>query len=212
MNSYRNRLDKKQRIDIMFDIEALALSQDATILQLSAISFDLNSNIPKMLEEFNMFVDVNSVNKLVWSNESIRFWTQTEKNKQVLHDIILKGNTSEDTVIKSFYNWLNKYVLNYGINNVYLWSNGMLFDTVLIENKFKEYNLENPIIYKNKLDVRTVVKTVVSIKQITETSLIGKAMTLNKSINGKQSIHNALNDCKFQICLLKICFNELNHW
>lgn len=200
--------DNKKRVDIMFDIESLALSTDATIVQLSAVAFDIKSK--KVLEEFNMFIDINSVKELVWSNDTIAFWLKNERSKFLFNQMISKGKVQESVVIRSFHTFLKKYVRDYGQDNVFLWANGMLFDTAVIENKFKLINESNPILYKNKLDLRTLVKTVVMLKGIQETSLVGRAMTENKKTYNKGTIHNALDDCYFQICLLKQCLIELN--
>lgn len=192
----------------MFDIESLSLSVDATIVQLSAVAFDINSK--KVYEEFNMFIDINSVKNLVWSNSTIAFWLKDSRSKALFNKMISKGKVREEVVIRSFHTFLKKYVRDYGENNVYLWANGMLFDTSVIENKFKLIKEESPILYKNKLDLRTLVKTVVLLKGVKETSLVGRAMTENKKVYNKGTIHNSLDDCYFQICLLKVCLRELN--
>lgn len=187
------------RVDVMVDIESMDMNgEDGTIIQLSAVKFDLMSG--NIRSEFNMYVDIDKQEMVAGSN-SIRWWLETPQKVGVLKEILRKGKTSEKEVIQQFNNWL----VNDGKSkdNVYLWGNGILDDNRVLRNKFSKYNLKSNINYNNHRDVRTLVDIVSEKTGMSQYNIFGESM------DSKKVSHNALNDAKFQARLVSSCYRKL---
>lgn len=190
------------RIDIMLDLESLSLDHDTSLLQVSAVEFDINTGI--INGKFDEYIDITKNEELVYSNSTLSFWLN--KNKEAFNEIISLGDKSEEDVITKFHNWLGKYINKYGSKNVYVWANGLLFDLNVLETKFKKYGLDDKISYGNKLDFRSIIKTVsyFTNKEVSEVYTLSEEYLKEKGL-----AHNALYDNYSQISALIYCVNKI---
>lgn len=186
------------RVDIMVDIETLGTGADATIIQISAIAFDIMTGAH--LSTFNQIADIEK-NKLPLKvdGSTLKWWLNTDK--ELLTELLNKGFYSSEDVLAHFSGWIKTQSKD--PKDIYLWGNGILFDNKLIEHQLGKLGLEYPIYYRNDRDVRTIVDLAGRKLGISEQDLKErfKDYTLVE--------HNALDDVKYQIKLVVGCYNKL---
>lgn len=187
-----------KRIDIMVDIETLGTKSDATITQISAVAFDIQTG--EHISKFNVIADIEKNEKpLRVDGGTLKWWLKT--NHDLLKDLLLSGTHSSEDILREFHTWIS----DFGKDNVYLWGNGILFDSKLIEHQMESIGLRYPIFYKNDRDVRTIV------------DLAGRKLGISESelkIRYKDSKlieHNAYDDVVYQINLVVGCYNLLTN-
>jgi hypothetical protein len=184
------------RIDVMTDIETLGTKSDSTIIQISAIAFDIITGEYK--STFNRIVDITENKVMNVDGSTIQWWLNT--NKDLLTHLINTGEGSSEKVLDEFHTWLLELSLQ---GELYLWGNGILFDNKMIQHQFESIGLKYPIHYKNDRDVRTIVDLAGTKLGITEKELKDK-------FNDESLVaHNALDDVKYQIRLVSECYKEL---
>lgn len=191
-----------KRIDIMLDLESLSLDHNTSLLQVSALEFDINTGTIR--DKFDEYIDITKNEELVYSSSTLSFWLNG--NKEAFNEIIKLGNKSEETVIKEFHDWVSCYINEYGSKNVFVWANGLLFDLNVIETKFKKYGLEDTIYYGNKLDFRSILKTVA---YFTNKDYNDIYVLAEEYLKEKGLAHNALYDNYSQISALIYCVNKI---
>ena len=185
------------RVDIMTDLETLGTKSNSTVFQVSAISFDIKTG--EMFDSFNKIIDIGKEH-IISDGSTIQWWLKT--NKELMSDLInSEVSESGEQVFKSFREWIINQSSE--IKNIYLWGNGIKFDNVMIDSQMSKYGLQYPIFYRNDRDVRTMLE-LASIKSgISEKEI-------RASFNNEDELcHNALDDCKYQIRLLKGCYDLL---
>lgn len=184
------------RIDVMTDIETLGTTSDSTIFQISAIAFDIITG--EYLSEFNQIADIEQNKDIVADGSTIKWWLNT--NKELLQELLNKGEGSSYELLRNFWNWLENLKTQ---GEVYLWGNGILFDNKMIQCQMDDIGLGYPIYYKNDRDVRTIVDLASNKLGISEKEL--KERFNDYSLVG----HNAFDDVKYQINLVKGCYEIL---
>lgn len=192
------------RIDIMTDIETLGHKSDSTIIQISAMAFDIHTG--KHVDEYNRIIDITKNKKMSVTGSTIKWWLNT--NKDLLQKLINEGRVSSEDALVEFHTWLNNQIvkdreLGCDNNNVYLWGNGILFDNKMIQKQFEDQGLEYPIFYRNDRDVRTLV-------DLTSSKLGISEKELKEKFNDENLVlHNAIDDVKYQINLVVGCYEIL---
>lgn len=187
------------RIDVMTDIETLGRGVDATIIQISAIAFNIKTG--EYYNTFNLIADIEKNKSLKVSGGTLKWWLNTDK--ELLTTIINNGSCSSEEMILQFHNWLT--ALSEDMQNVFLWGNGILFDNKMIQHQMQTQGLDYPIFYRNDRDMRTLVEIAshkVGIKTEKEFR--------NKYKNTNLIEHDAFDDVKGQIDILVKCYNILN--
>ncbi|GAA0347901.1 hypothetical protein GCM10008931_43990 [Oceanobacillus oncorhynchi subsp. oncorhynchi] len=188
------------RTDIMVDIETLGRQSDSTIIQISAIAFDISTG--KHISKFNEVADISkNENPLVTDGSTIKWWLKT--NHDLLKELLLlRGNKSSEDIIRDFHKWI-KHFFHDTSKNVYLWGNGILFDNKMIQHQMEKLGLEYPIFYRNDRDVRTIV-------DLTAAKLGSEEEELKEGFNDDSLVaHDAFDDVKYQINLVTGCYREL---
>jgi len=189
-------MSELKRVDIMTDIETLGHKSDSTIIQISAIAFDIETG--EYLEVFNKVADITKNETMNVTGSTIKWWLNT--NKDLLTDLVNSGENSSDDILRDFYIWLTSIGEP---NELHLWGNGILFDNKMIQHQLELIAKEYPISYKNDRDVRTIVDLARKKLGLTEKEL--KAKFKDDSLVA----HNALDDVKFQINLVAECYKVL---
>lgn len=182
----------------MTDIETLGTDSDSTIIQISAIAFNIETG--EYLSTFNQIADIElNENPLKVTGSTIKWWLNTDK--ELFTKLINSGNKSSEQILRDFHKWLLQFTTDWKL--VYLWGNGILFDNKMIQHQFENLGLEYPIFYRNDRDLRTLVE-LASIKLgITEEEL------KEKFKDDSLEAHNAFDDVICQINLAVNCFNVL---
>lgn len=140
------------RVDIMVDVETLGNKPDSTIIQIAAANFDITTG--KTIDIFNECCDISKEDINV-TGGTLKWWLKTDKD--LLEDILNRGNISPSKLLKEFKLWLlSESICSY--DDVYLWGNGILFDNNLLQTQMKAAGLNYPISYRNDRDLRTAVE------------------------------------------------------
>jgi len=186
------------RVDVMVDIETLGTGADSTIFQIAAMAFDIRTGKP--LSFFDEVADIEKNSRpLKVDGSTLKWWLNTDK--ELLTDLLNKGDMSSEELLHSFYVWLNN--LTEDIKDVYLWGNGIIFDNKMIQHQLIELGLDYPIHYKNDRDVRTLLE-LASIK----TGLSEREIK-DRFEDEDLREHNAMDDVIYHINLAIYCFRVL---
>ena len=185
------------RVDVMVDIETLGKKSDSTIIQISAIAFDIKTG--EHLSKFDAIADIEKNEEMNVDGSTIKWWLNTDK--QLLAELINKGEKSSNEILLNFYGWL--HTLTMDMRDIYLWGNGILFDNKMIQHQLEALGQEYPIFYKNDRDVRTIVDLTCAKLGIGENELKSR-------IDAEDLVaHNGIHDCIFQIRLVTGCYQTL---
>lgn len=191
------------RVDVMTDIETLGHKTDSTIFQIAAIAFDIETG--EHLAKFNRIADIENEDTLSVTGSTLKWWLRT--NKELLHDLLEKGEGTPEGLLQEFHDWL-MYLKQEedgfeDIHDLYLWGNGILFDNKMIQHQLEDMCLDYPINYKNDRDVRTIVDLASKKLGITEKELKAK-------FNDDNLVeHDAFDDVVYQINLVVECYKVL---
>ena len=186
----------KKRLDIMTDIETLGTNADSTIVQISALAFDIKTSEYK--NDFDECANISKNKDMKVTGSTIQWWLKT--NPSLLLDITKRQDQTSEVVITKFYNWLMGLKKEY---NLYLWGNGILFDNNMIRTQIELLDLTYPIFYRNDRDVRTLVDLAGEKLGVSE-------QKLKKSVSRDDLVaHDGFDDCKYQIDLVSYCYNLL---
>lgn len=188
------------RLDVMTDIETLGTNSDSTIIQISAIAFDIKTG--EHISKFNQIVDITKNERpLKVTGRTIKWWLNT--NKELFAELINSGEHSSEQVLRNFYDWVTGLAPLAQINNVYLWGNGILFDNKMIQHQLESIGLSYPIFFRNDRDLRTLV-------ELTSFKLgIGEKELKSRYEDDSLVAHNAFDDVVYQINLAVGCYKEL---
>ena len=190
------------RVDVMVDLETLGTNIDSTIIQISAIAFNIESK--RQYGLFDERVDIKGVSDLKIDGETLLWWLNENPSllKKLLSD---EGFPPEELLIK-FHNWIAYLYYIFEASGkkveIYLWGNGILFDNKMIEYQMKKIGLDYPIFYRNDRDLRTIV-------DLTAKKLNVSTSELKDSIEFSGEEHNAIDDVEYQIKLLMFCYATL---
>lgn len=185
------------RKDVMVDIETLGKTSDATIIQISAIAFDITTG--EHLHEFNEIADIEKNVNMKVCGSTLKWWLNTDK--ELLTKLLNSGDRSSKELLEYFHLWLVS-VVGKG-EDTYLWGNGILFDNKIIQHQMEAIGVGYPIFYKNDRDVRTLIELTAQKLGVSEKEL--KAVYNNE----KYHAHNAIDDVKYQIDLVCGCYSDL---
>ena len=193
-------MTKKERIDVMVDLETLGKDFNAVVFQIAAAGFDIKTG--EILTEFNELADISNLEKEDGIIDGDTLKWQLATNKELLASLLNKGNTfTVRGIFEEFHKWLTKLHKEY--ERVYLWGNGILFDNAIIRYKLENYGLGYPIFYRNDRDVRTIF-------ELAQIKTGETAEEMYDRIYDKELIaHDAMNDVKNQIALVSECYRIL---
>lgn len=191
---------KKERIDVMVDLETLGTDFNAVVFQVAAAGFDIETGA--ILSEFSEIADISNLQEEdgVINGGTLKWWLNTDM--YLLADLLDKGESlSARDIFKQFHGWLTK--LHEGFENVYLWGNGILFDNAIIRYKLENYGLGYPIFYRNDRDVRTIF-------ELAQNKAGESAKEMYDRIYDEElTAHDAMNDVINQVALVSDCYQIL---
>lgn len=183
---------------IMLDLETLGVTNGATIFQIGACSFSIETG--EIYDAFEHIVDISSLpaGVLGVDGSTLKWWLSTDT--ELLKTLLLNGEGSEYYMYASFATWLDKQGTP---KDITIWGNGISFDVVKIKNKFAEHNIAFPVHYRNERDVRTILALAADKLNIDESMIYEIAKQEN------EQLHHALDDVKRQIRMVCYCYSEL---
>lgn len=186
-------------IHVMTNIETLGLGDNATIIQICAIAFDIKTG--RHMWVFNEVSYIDEEEKAVVDDGNLKWWlsTDTEWFKKIL---VREGTMSSEELIEKFRDWL-LVISDYEPANLFLWGNGILFDNAKLKLQMEALGLRYPVHYKNDRDVRTILYLTGEKTGLSEEELRNEV----KSYDIKR--HNAFDDAVYQTRLVSHCYNGL---
>ena len=186
--------NKENIIDVMLDLETLDNTNSPAIIQIAAVSFNLEDG--ECGKEFNVLINPKSCLDigLTINGETVGWWLSQEKTviEKVFINSITNGLNITDA-LDSFSSFLNSLKTNEN-DIIHLWGNGTLADGKWIESAYLATKKKMVWKYSSHEDVRTLVslgKRILKRDLKEETDFVGEK-------------HNAIDDCKHQI---KYCHN-----
>lgn len=185
-----------KQIHIMTDIETLGIRDDATIIQIAAIAFDLQTGAH--YDQFNMIADVSKNEEMFVDGGTLQWWLNTDA--ELFKHLITNGTVSSNKLIVQFHDWINGLSDNPD-DELHLWGNGILFDNNKIKYQMERNRLDYPIHFKKDRDVRTIVHLAGDKLGITERQL--KDSIPSDDIRE----HDAIDDVIYQIRMVKYCYD-----
>ncbi len=186
---------------IMVDIETLSTHHNAAIIEIGAVEF--NKKTGETGAVFNMMVNAED-----WCNnerhvdgKAIKWWfSQPEEARRRFVD---KQSGVGYNTLECVLNGFAKFVSSCDNHDqctrfnkrVRMWGNGSIMDITILENAFRQFNIEIPWAYWAVNDVRTIVELKPEIKE-------------NCVFEGTK--HSAVDDCFHQIKYTTEIIKQIN--
>ncbi|MDC6267258.1 3'-5' exonuclease [Lysinibacillus fusiformis] len=188
------------RKDIMVDIETLGTGENATVFQISAMSFDLTTGDNH--DSINLIGDIEKYSNLNVEGSTLKWWLNTDK--ELLTELLNNGTYNEYDLFEALHKWLVTQSTTGDMKDVYLWGNGILFDNAKLQTNLNSCSvLKYPIYYKNDRDVRTILELASMKSGLTEDEIKESVTDEN------EHKHDALDDITYQIRLVVKCYRML---
>ncbi|KOS61535.1 3'-5' exoribonuclease [Lysinibacillus agricola] len=188
------------RKDIMVDIETLGTGENATVFQISAMSFDIQTGDKH--DSINLIGDIEKYSSLNVDGSTLKWWLNTDK--ELLTELLNKGTCNEYDLFEILHTWLLSQSETGDMKDVYLWGNGILFDNAKLQTNLNGCNdLKYPIYYKNDRDVRTILELASMKSGLSEDEI--KASVTDEN----ERKHDAFDDIAYQIRLIVKCYEIL---
>lgn len=177
--------------DVMVDIETTGTRPDRNaILQIAAVKFNLETREVSP-DFFNQCMTVPKWRS--WDQGCVEWWSQ---QPDVLRNIMAQSQDPK-TVMTSF----QKYIVDAGQPR--MWSKPSHFDFVFISGYFEDYDMVNPLSYRDAIDMNSFIRGMY-IPELTDTS------KFEKTITHEGAAHDGLQDCFFQLKTLFAHLDNLN--
>ena len=176
--------------DIMLDLETLALDNNALVLSIGAVQFDMKTG--EVGKTFHISCDIleQLFNGAKIDLSTIKWWS--EQDAKAKATILELRSSSPSLIVAHTLQVFNEWISGNFDNpkNVKLWGNGIAADNVWIRNLYKRHNLNFILPYWCDNDVRT----------ITQLEDYNKVCEVVGEFEGTK--HDAIDDCLHQI---KMC-------
>lgn len=159
---------------LMLDIETMGNESFSSIISIGAVEFDINSG--ETGKEFYVNVDLQSCLDLglIMNPSTIMWWM--EQNEQARKDLITRNKINIFEALKLFSDFYS--------NDYEIWGNSARFDCGILQNAYNKANIPIPWDFRKERCLRTLTQFAPEVK---------------KNCIFKGTLHNALDDCKFQI-------------
>ncbi|MBX0320239.1 3'-5' exonuclease [Shouchella clausii] len=200
----------KERTDVMVDIETLGTDIDSTIIQLSAIKFNIETGEPEYDDFHHTFshtVDLSANKQNNINAETLIWWMKTDP--ELFKRLLLKGELSSVELMTYFHEWLTNGTSKID-KTLYLWGNGILFDNKIIKHQMEAQGLNYPVYYRNDRDVRTIVDVAATLLGITEEEL--KEKFNDETLTKHDSLHDVIYQIKLVSYCWRVCTGSVKKW
>lgn len=169
---------------ITFDLETLAATADALIIQLAAVEFDETG---KSIAEFDKLVDFTHLDdKFTTTEDTINWWAQ--QSKEAKEKVFSPDNRCQlSSILEDF----NKFL---GNRECKLWSHAT-FDVPILMNAYRVMSIKPRFHYTACLDIRTL------------NFLSGDVVVKREDFG---AAHDAIADCKYQAAYISKMLSNVN--
>lgn len=183
---------------VMLDMETLALSPDAVILQVGMVEFEPVRGGKVEVDGLCIFVDIDSQ---VWRkiNGPTLLWWMDQSDAARRH--IIEGHSLSldlETTLTSISEWLDTRLHEFD----YLWSKGADFDVAILKHAFMDNKLPVPWHYRQARCLRTHFDYNPLSSSAQEKAHDRAAKILDAPLVKHDAIHDAvIQACEFQAAL-----------
>ena len=135
---------------IMVDLETLSAREDAAILSIGAVRFDLDElKVGDANQEFYVVVDGADCQRhgLRVDFDTVRWWMTQDKAAQAA--AFQRGESLEFALVM-FDTFVTK------VKDSVVWGNGATFDNMILRSAFRACKIPYPVSYRNDLCYRTI--------------------------------------------------------
>lgn len=182
----------KQTVKISLDLETVSLENNAGILSIGATIFHTEG---MGANDFYEKIDFNSLDQTKFDvSQSTLDWWKTQN--ETVRNEAFSGTLPIYQVLQSFVEWVGVVTFS-GVLTPQIFSNGSVFDIVVLRNALDACDIKVPWSYKNEFCYRTICN-------MHEES----CALANNSITNEVK-HNALADAKYQALVLEFIFKDL---
>ena len=183
----------KKAINIMIDFETLSLDENAVILQFGLASSIYDPILDMAVENNSMLLNLSANSQLLNRNisiETLNWWLK--QDKEVAKEVFSDENISLREALEK----INSHILNEKTvnQNIFLWSNGSLSDTIWLKKIYEEFGMDFPFSHRQEKCFKT------------EMSFVSDFIM--HKIHENKSQHNALEDAKWQLNALLLFLND----
>lgn len=180
-------------LNVMHDLETMGKSNDAAIIELGAVVFDLDTMkvLPRKFD-FCMKIDLESAVATggVIDASTVLWWMRQDNDARLRLD----GVNHINHVLQAYSDWMDglRGKFNYG-GDLGVWGNGSVFDNVILKSAYARSGIDLPWSYREDRCYRTVraLNPDVKFKQagVYHSALddaLGQARHLIKMLNRKE--------------------------
>lgn len=191
---------KRERMDVMLDLEALSTKRNGAIIQVAAVPFDITGNQEgKDYVEFDYLITPKSCVEagLEVDSDTLKWWFAQDENiqDQVIGGAIRNGMSLHYVLIEltSFLKLLETKA-----EKVFVWGYPATSDLTWIQSCFEAAKLPNPIAYNRTRCLGTMADIY--------WEKTGKKLS---EVVTRKITHNALDDCRMQIEMVRTFYSQL---
>lgn len=183
--------DNMKGTHIMTDIETLGTKEGATIFQIAAAAFDMETG--EIKNHIDLKLNISKVEDLSVDGDTLKWWLKTDK--ELLTKLLHEGTLTEIEMLTQFNEWVEGQE-----GSPKLWGNGILFDNLKLKQKLESKGMKYPIFYRNDRDVRTILALASAVSGLSENDIRDSIKDEN------ERAHDALDDVRKQIRLVTHSF------
>jgi len=194
-----------RHLDVTIDLETLALSTNAAIVQIAAIPWNRQDPTDPFLSSvpnFEGYVDVRSCVMAGFDIEpkTARWWSAADKEVQTA--VLTPPAFPLKDVLENLVRWIEDCKETCNAKTVCLWAQGSDFDIALLRNAFGRYELNFPVDRAFFRDSRTFILEFGAYAFFPNDPLCGVQCAeqvykkLPEQTNVKKATHNAIYDAQ----------------
>lgn len=178
-------------MDVMIDLETLSVVPESVLLTMAAVKFNPYNSVGVVDHLYHKLnVDEQIANGRHVDEGTLAWWAK--QPPAVYNDAM----SEHDRIgVKNSLELLTKFLV--GVDNI--WCQGPVFDIVILENLYREYDMHFPWAYWQIRDSRTIFKFI----NYDPRAEIRKTDT--------KAHHNALDDAITQACAVQRCYKLLRN-
>lgn len=158
-------------MEIMIDIETLAVTPDALVLSIGAVEFSVQGGVGDTFYAV-LGMDEQATRRI--DPGTLQWWMRQGPDAQ---EVLLAPSESVAAGLAR----LTAFVVRHASLNDGVWANGPDFDLVILQSLYRDYHMRTPWTHKQHRCYRTL-----------------RALAPTVSIADNMVLHNALSDAKWQ--------------
>ena len=184
---------QKPMLNVMLDLETMGTSQDAPIVAIGAVFFDLETGMTG--GDFYQVIDLESSGSYSTIDPAtVKWWMKQNHEARKIFNDPDAGDLLDALVF--FEEWLTQ---DGDQDKLQIWGNGAGFDNVILANAYQSLGSKAPWKHWNNRDVRTMVSL--------GRDLLNFDPKKDMPFQGEK--HNALDDAKHQAKYVSAIYQRL---